>query len=157
MNINSAEKQENNQINLFLIQTYWQYLSNVFFISTDLLFKGLLNLLQHHSLKASILQYSVFFMVQLLHPHMTSGKTIALTITTFDRKVMPLLFIMLSMVVIDFLPRSRCLLISWMQSPSGDFGAQENNVWHCFHCFAIYSPWSDGTRCHDLSFLNVEL
>ena len=150
MNINSAEKQENNQINLFLIQTYWQYLSNFFFISTDLLFKGLLNLLQHHSLKASILQYSVFFMVQLLHPHMTSGKTIALTVMTFDRKVTSLLFIMLSMVVIDFLPRSRRLLISWLQSPAVVFEPKKMQSALVPHLFA--RKW-----CHDLSFLNVEL
>ena len=75
-------------------------------------------LLQHHSSKASILQCSAFFMVQLSHPYMTTGKTIALTIRTFVAKVMSLLFNMLSRLVIAFLPRSMHLLISWLQSPS---------------------------------------
>ena len=74
--------------------------------------------LQHHSSKASILWCSAFFMVQLSHPYMTTGKTIALTRWTFFGKVMPLLFNMLSRLVITFLPRSKCLLISWLQSPS---------------------------------------
>jgi len=76
------------------------------------------SLLQHHSSKASILQYSAFFTVQLSHPYMTTGKTIALTRRTFVGKVMSLLFNMLSRLVIIFLPRSKCLLISWLQSPS---------------------------------------
>ena len=76
------------------------------------------SLLQHHSSKASILQCSAFFMVQLWHPYMTSGKTIALTRQTFVSKVMSLLFNMLSRLVLAFLPRSKCLLISWLQSPS---------------------------------------
>src|SRR5574337_2094383 len=73
---------------------------------------------QHHSSKASILWRSAFSVVQLSHPHMTIGKTIALTRRTFVGKVMSLLFIMLSRLVITFLPRSKCLLISWLQSPS---------------------------------------
>ena len=76
------------------------------------------SLLQHHSSKASILQYSAFFMVQLSHPHMTTGKTIALTRRNFVIKVMSLLFNMLSRLVRYFLPRSKRLLISWLQSPS---------------------------------------
>ena len=76
------------------------------------------SLLQHHSSKASILQCSAFFMVPLSHPYMTTGKTIALTRQTFIGKVMSLLFTMLSRLVIAFLPRSKCLLISWLQSPS---------------------------------------
>ena len=76
------------------------------------------NLLQHHSSKASILQCSAFFMVQLSYPYMTIGKTIALTRWTFVGKVMSLLFNMLSRLDIAFLPRSKCLLISWLQSPS---------------------------------------
>src|SRR5574337_26181 len=76
------------------------------------------SLLQHHSLKASILQRSVFFIVQLSHPCMTTGKKIALTRRTFVGKVMFLLFNMLSRLVITFLPRSKRLLISWSQSPS---------------------------------------
>ena len=76
------------------------------------------NLLQHHSSKASILQRSTFFTVQLSHPYMTTGKTIALTRQNFVGKVMSLLLNMLSRLVITFLPRSKCLLISWLQSPS---------------------------------------
>ena len=76
------------------------------------------SLLQHHSSKASILQHSAFFTVQLSHPYMTNGKTIALTRQTFVGKVMSLLFNMLSRLVITFLPRSKRLLISWLQSPS---------------------------------------
>ena len=79
---------------------------------------SLKSLLQHHSSKASVLQCSVFFIVQLSHPYMTTGKTIALTRQTFVGKVMSLLFNMLSRLVIAFLPWSRCLLISWLQSPS---------------------------------------
>ena len=73
------------------------------------------NLLQHHSSKASILRRSAFFTVQLSHPHMTTGKAIALTRWTFVGKVMSLLLNMLSRLVITFLPRSKCLLISWLQ------------------------------------------
>uniref|UniRef100_A0AC11EK73 Uncharacterized protein n=2 Tax=Ovis aries TaxID=9940 RepID=A0AC11EK73_SHEEP len=76
------------------------------------------SLLQHHSSKASILRRSAFFTVQLSHPYMTTGKTIALTRWTFVGKVMSLLLNMLSRLVITFLPRSKCLLISWLQSPS---------------------------------------
>ena len=76
------------------------------------------SLLQHHSSKASILECSAFFIVQLSHPYMTTGKTIALTTRTFVGKVMSLLFNMLSRLVIIFLPRSKCILISWLQSPS---------------------------------------
>ena len=76
------------------------------------------SLLQHHTSKASILQHSAFFTVQLSHPYTTIGKTIALTRQTFVGKVMSLLFNMLSRLVISFLPRSKCLLISWLQSPS---------------------------------------
>ena len=76
------------------------------------------SLLRHHSSKASILQHSAFFIFQLSHPYMTTGKTIALTRRTFVGYVMSLLFNMLSRLVITFLPRSKCLLISWVQSPS---------------------------------------
>ena len=76
------------------------------------------SLLQHHSSKASILRRSAFFIVQLSHPYVTTGKTIVLTRWTFVSKVMSLLFNMLSRLVITFLPRSKCLLISWLQSPS---------------------------------------
>ena len=76
------------------------------------------NLLQHHSSKASVFQHSAFFIVQLSHSYMTTGKTIALTRRTFVGKVMSLLFSMLSRLVITFLPSSKSLLISWLQSPS---------------------------------------
>ena len=76
------------------------------------------SLLEYHSSKASVLQCSAFFIVQLSHPYMTAGKTIALNRWTFVNKVMSLLFKMLSMLVITFLPRNKCLLISWLQSPS---------------------------------------
>ena len=76
------------------------------------------NLRHHHNLKASILSHTAFFMVQLSHPCMTTGKTIALTMWTFATKVMSLLFNMLSRFVIAFLPRNKLLLLSWQQSPS---------------------------------------
>ena len=76
------------------------------------------SLLQHHSSKASIFWHSAFFIVQLSHSYMTTGKTIALTRQTFVGKVMSLLFNMLSRLVITFLPKNQCLLISWLQSPS---------------------------------------
>ena len=113
--------------------------------------------LQHHSSKASVLQHSPFFMVQLSHPYMTTGKTIALIRWTFFSKVMSLLFNMLFTLAISFFPRSKHLLISRLQSPSAVILEPKKIVCHCFHCFPIYFPWSDGTRCHDLRFLNVEL
>ena len=71
---------------------------------------------------------------------------------------MSLPFNMLSRLVITFLPRSKCLFISWLQSPSAVIlQPKKNKIWHCFPCFPNYLLWSDGTRCHDLSFLNVEL
>ena len=113
------------------------------------------SLLQHHSSKASILQHSAFLIVQLSYPYMTTGETIALTRRTFVEKVMSPLFNMLSRLVITFLPRSKHLLISWLQSPSAVIlEPPKNNV---SHCFPIYLPGSNGTGCHDLSFLNVEL
>ena len=116
------------------------------------------NLLQHHSSKASILQHSAFFTVKLSNPYMINGKTIALTWWTFVDRVMSLIFIKLSMLVIIFLPRSKCLWISWLHSPFAVIlKPPKNKVWHCFHGFPTYFPWSDGTRCHILSFLNVEL
>ena len=98
------------------------------------------SLLQYHGSKASILQHSAFFIVQFSHPYMTTGKTIPLTTWTFIGKVMCLLFNMLSRLVITFLPRSKHLLISWLQLPSADFGAPKNKVCHCFHCFPTYLP-----------------
>ena len=93
------------------------------------------SLLQHHSSKASILRQSDFFIVQLSHPYMTTGKTIALARWTFVGKVMSLLFNMLSRLVITFLPKSKYLLISWLQSPSAVIlESPKNKVCHCFHC-----------------------
>ena len=98
------------------------------------------SLLQHHSSKASILQCSAFFIIQLSHPYMITGKTIALTRRTFVGKVMSLLFNMLSSLVIAFLPRSKRLLISWLQLPSAVILEPPKKVCHCFHCFPIYLP-----------------
>ena len=99
------------------------------------------SLLQHHSSKASILQGSAFFIVQLSHPYMTTGKTITLIRQTFVGKVMSLFFNMLSRLVITFLPRSKCLLISWLQSPNAVIlEPPQNKVSHCFPCFSIYFP-----------------
>ena len=115
------------------------------------------SLLQHHSSKASVLLCSVFFIVQLSHPYMTTGKTIALTRRTFVDKAMSLLLNMLSRLVIAFLPKEQASF-NFMAAVTtcSDFGAPKNKVCHCFHCFSIYLSWSNGTRCHDLSFLNVE-
>ena len=119
--------------------------------------KGTLkSLLQHHSSKATILWHSAFFIVQLSHPYMTTGKTVALTRQTFVGKVMSLLLNMLSRLVIIFLPRSKRLNFMAAVTICSDSGAQENKVCHWFHCFPIYLTWSDGTGCHDLCFLNVE-
>ena len=115
------------------------------------------SLLQHYNSKASILGHSAFLIVQLSHPYMITGKTMALTRQTFVGKVMSLLFNMLSRLVITFLPRSKRLLISCLQSPPAVIFQPPKIVCHCFHCFPIYLSWSDGTECHDLSFLNVEL
>jgi len=99
------------------------------------------SLLQRYSSKASILRHSAFFIVQLSHPYMTTGKTIALTRWTFFCKVMSLLLNELSRLVITFLPRSKRLLISWLQSPSAVIlEPPQNKVSHCFHCFPIYLP-----------------
>ena len=106
-----------------------------------LLLQGTLkSLLQHHSSKASILRRSAFFTVQLSHPYVTTGKTIALTRWTLVGKVMSLLLNMLSRLVITFLPRSKRLLISWLQSPSVVILEPQNKVCHCFHCLSIYLP-----------------
>ena len=116
------------------------------------------SLIQHHSSKPSVL-CSAFLIVQLSHPYMTTRKTIALTRWIFVGKVMSLLFNMLSRLVITFLPRSKGLWISWLRSPSAVIldPPPKKKVWHCFYCFPIYFPWSDGTQGHDLRFLNIEL
>ena len=98
------------------------------------------SLLQHLSSKVSILQRSAFFIVQLSHPYMTNGKTIAFARWTFVGKVMSLLFNMLSKLVIAFLPRGKRPLISWLQSPSTVILEPPKIKSHCFHCFPIYFP-----------------
>ena len=98
------------------------------------------SVLQHHRSKASVLQCSAFFIVQLSHPYMTTGKTIALALRTFVSKVMSLLFNMLSSFVTAFLPRSRRLLISWLQSPSAVILEPKKIKGHYFYCFPIYLP-----------------
>ena len=115
------------------------------------------SLLQHHSSKASILWHSAFFTVQLSHPYMTTGKTIALTRRTFVGKVLSLLLNMLSRLVISFLPRSKCLLISWLQSPSAvileprKIKSPTVSTVSPSICYRVMEP--DAM----LSFLNVEL
>ena len=103
--------------------------------------RGTLNgLLQHYISKTSILWHSAFFIVQLSHPYMTTGKAIASTRRTFVGKVMSLLFNMLSRLVITFLPKSKYLLISWLQSPSAVIlEPKKNKVSHCFHC-QVFPP-----------------
>ena len=98
------------------------------------------SLLRHHSSKASILRRSAFFTVQLSHPYMTTGKTIALTSRTLVGKVMSLLLNMLSRLVITFLPRSKRLNFMAAVTICSEFGAQKNKVWHCFHYkFIVFS------------------
>ena len=105
----------------------------------------------------SVLWCSAFFMVQLSHLHMTVGKTIALTRRTFVDKVISLLFNMLPRLVITFLPRSKCLLISWVQSPSSVIWGPKKIKSDTISTVSPSISMNDGTRCHDLSFLNVEL
>ena len=114
------------------------------------------SLLQYHSSKASVLQCSAFF---IYSPTLTSihdyWKNHNLTRWTFVGKVMSLLFNVLSRLVIAFLPRSKCLLISWLQSPSSVV-LEPKKIKSLFPLFPHLFAWSDGTRCHDHSFLNVE-
>ena len=100
--------------------------------------RTLRSLLQHHSSKAPILWRSAFFIVQLSHLYMTTGKTIALTRQTFVGKVTSLLFNKLSRLILTFLPRSRRLLISWLQSPSAVILKPKKVKFLCFYCFPIY-------------------
>ena len=114
------------------------------------------SLLQHHSSKASVLCHSTFSLVLLSHPYMTTGKTIALTTWTFVSIAISLLFNMPSRFVMALLPRSKLLLISWLQSLSVVILEPTKIKSHWFYCFPNYLLWSDGTGCHDLGFLNVE-
>ena len=102
--------------------------------------RSLKSLLQHHISKASILWCSTFFIVQLLHPYMTTGKTIALTRWSFVGKVMSLLFNKLSRLVITFLKGVRSFNLMAAITICSDFGAPQNKVCHSFHCFPIYLP-----------------
>ena len=113
------------------------------------------SLLQHQRSKASSL-HSAFFMAQPTNPYMTTGKTTALTRWALVSKTMSLLFNMLSRLVTAFLPRSKHLLISWLQPPPAVILETKKIVSHYFHCFHIYLPWSDGTRCHGLIFMNIK-
>ena len=97
------------------------------------------SLLQHHHSKASVLQHSAFFTVKLSHPHMTTGKNRTFDYMDFCQQSGILLFNMLSRLVIACLPRSKCLLIPWLQSSSRDFGAQEQKICHCFHFFPFFA------------------
>ena len=111
--------------------------------------------------KALILRCSAFFIVQLSHPYMTTGRTIALIRQTFVGKVMSLLLNILSRLVITFLPRSKHILITWLQSPAAvticsDFGAQKIKS-DTVSTVSTFLMKCNGTRCHDLRFLNVEL
>ena len=119
------------------------------------------SLLQHCSSKALVLQHLAFFMVQLSHPYMTTGKTIALTRRTFVGKVMSLVLNMLSRLVITFLPRSKRLLISWLQSLSVVIleppKIKSDTASTVSSSISHEVMGSDGTGCHDLRFLNVEL
>ena len=112
------------------------------------------SLLQHHSSKALILYCSAFFIVQLSHLYITTVKTIILTRHTFVGKVTSLLLNMLSRLVITFLPRSKCLLISWLQSPSAVI--LEPSEIKSDTVSTVSPSICHGTRCHDLRFLNVE-
>ena len=111
------------------------------------------NLLQHHSWKTSVLQHSAFLMVQLSHLYTATGKTIALTRQTFVSKVMSLLCNMLSRLVTAFLLRSKCLLISWLQSLSAVILEPQKRKFVTASTFSpFYLPWSDGSGCHGLIF-----
>ena len=120
-------------------------------------FQGTLkNLLQHHNSKASVLQHSAFFMVQLSHLYMTTGKNIPLTVQNFVSKVIYLVFNMLSRLVITFLPRSKRLLNSCLQSPSAvTLEPMKIKSVTASTLSPFYLPWSNGTRCHGISFLNA--
>ena len=107
--------------------------------------------------QTSLTQHTTF-MVQLSQACMTTGKAIALTRQNFVSKIISLLFNMLSRLVIAFLPRSKQVSLNFMVAVIifSDFGAQEDEICHYFYCITIYFPWSDGTGCHDLKFMNVE-
>ena len=118
--------------------------------------QGILRSLHHHhSSKASILQCSDFFMVQSSQSYMSTGKTTALTVWTFVSRGVSVLFITRSRFVIVFLPRSKRLLTSWLQSPSAVILQPKKRNCHNFHPFPLYLPWNNGVGCHDHSFFNI--
>ena len=102
--------------------------------------RTLKSLLKHHSSKSSVLQCSAFFLIHLSHPYMTTGKTIAWTRQTFVGQGMSLFLKMMSRLIIDFLPRRKRLLLSWLQSPSAVILEPKKIVCHCFNCFPLYLP-----------------
>ena len=158
---------------LALLITWVKYWSISFNISLSNEYSGLISyridwldlavqrilksLLQYHNSKASILQRSALFRVQILYPYMTTGKIIVLTIVIFVSKVTSLLSNTLSRFVRAFFPRNKRLL-NFLPTVTicSDFGAQENKICHCLHFFPFYLPWSVGARCHYLSFFNVK-
>ena len=124
----------------------------------SLLSKELSRVFYNHNLKASILYHSAFFMVQLSHLYMTTGKIITLTIQTFVSKVISLHFsTVYRWFVIAIFPKVQ-VPFNFMVAVTinSDYRDQENKVCHCFHFFLFYLPWNNGSRCHDLHFLNVE-
>ena len=117
----------------------------------SLLSRGLSRVFSSTTIRKHQFFSALTLIVQLSYLYMTTGKTIPLTIQTLVSKVMSLLFNRL--FIVAFLPRSNCLLISWLQSPSAViFRAQKEEICHCFHLFPFCLPWSHGTKCHDLSF-----
>ena len=143
-----------------VLEFQFQHQSFQWIFRTDFLYDGLVGspccprdsqesspMPQFKSISSSVLS----LLVQLSHPYVTTGKAMALTRWTFVGKVMSLLFNMLYKLVIAFLPRSKHLLTSWLQLPSTAILETPKIKSHCFHCFPIYLPWSDGTGCHDLS------
>ena len=114
------------------------------------------SLIEHHSSEPSILHYSPFFMFQRSHPYMTTGKIIALIILNFFSKVMSLLLKNLYRFVSFSSNEQASFNFMAAVIICSDFGAPKHKVSHCFHCFPIYLPWSDGTKCHDLHFLNMK-
>ena len=125
---------------------------------SSLLFKKISkSLLQHYNLKASVLWHSVFFMCQLSNLYIITGEIIASSIEAFVRKRMSSPLNMISMFVIAFFPKNKYLLMSWLQSPSTVIlEPPKNKICNSFHFSPFYLLWSDGTKCHDLSFFNVE-
>ena len=137
---------------------YWELVSfRIHWFDLLVVHGTLKSLLQHHSSKAPILQYSAFFMVQLSCLYVTTGKTIAFTRQSFVSKVMSLLLNMLSRFVIAFLPRGKHILIFWLESLSAAILELKKIKSVTVSTVSPSMPWNDGTRCHDLCFLNAEL